>query len=54
MINLFLDAEVERVRLGMNPLDENSQYVLSLNNERMRNHIKGKYGGRMHGKENKL
>lgn len=52
MINLFLDAEAERARYGMNPYSDDAQYVLSLNNERMRNYVYQKYGSREYGREN--
>lgn len=54
MINLFLDAEAERAKLGMNPFSDDAQYFLSLNNERMRNHINNKYGNRRDGNNNKV
>jgi hypothetical protein len=45
-INLFLAAEAERARYNIDPYSDEAQYVLSLNNERMRNHIKSRYGER--------
>ena len=54
MITLFLAAEAERARFGMNTLSDDAQYLLSLNNKRMRNHINKKYGGRDYGEPKKL
>jgi len=54
MIKLFLGAEAERARFGLNPYTDDAQYMLSLNNERMRNHIRGKYGERKPETENNL
>lgn len=47
LINLFLDAEAESAKLGLDPLHETSLYLLRVNNERMRNHINSKYGERI-------
>jgi hypothetical protein len=47
MIRLFLNAEAERLRFGMDSYIDDAQYMLSLNNERMRNHIQSKYGDRI-------
>ena len=54
LVRLLLDAESERIVLGMNPSSDAAQRVLSLTNERIRNHFKSKYGGRDYGKPCKL
>ncbi len=47
LLNLFLEAEAEMDLTGVDPQNEASLYMLRLNNERMRNHIKSKYGDRV-------
>lgn len=47
MIRLFLDAEAERAKFGLSSYNDVAQYILSLNNERMRNYILNKYGERI-------
>jgi hypothetical protein len=54
MIRLFLNAEAERFKFHLNFYSDDAQYMLSLNNERMRNHIKDKYGERKPERENNL
>jgi len=54
IIRLFLDAEAEATKYGANPYSDAAQYDLSLTNERMRNHIQGKYGERKDARESNL
>jgi hypothetical protein len=46
-IRLFLNAESERAIIGMDSYNETSQYLLSVQNERMRQYILNKYGERI-------
>ncbi len=51
IIDLYLDAEAEGTRYGVNPISDTSQKALSLCLKRMRHHFYNKYGIRGDGKE---